>query len=69
MDEKIIARINALAKKAKESGLTREEEAEREELRAAYIAAFRQGMRNTMENVYIVDGAGNKQKVERKPKA
>ena len=64
--EKLIKRINELAKKAKEEGLNEEEIKERAELRAQYIAKFRQGVENTLSNVYIVDEKGNKKKVEKK---
>lgn len=66
MTEKHIQRINALAKKSREEGLTEAEKEEQAQLRKAYIAEFRQGMRGTLENVYIVDENGNKKKVERK---
>ena len=37
----VIARINALAKKAKEEGLTPEETAERDKLRRIYIDSYK----------------------------
>ncbi|MBQ8003719.1 MAG: DUF896 domain-containing protein [Oscillospiraceae bacterium] len=64
--EKLIGRINELAKKAKNEGLTDAEKAEREVLRKQYIAKFRQGLENALSNVYIVDEKGNKKKVEKK---
>lgn len=64
--EKLVARINELAKKAKTEGLSDAEKAEREVLRKEYIAKFRQGMENALSNVYIVDEKGNKKKVEKK---
>ena len=66
--EKLVKRINELAKKSKEEGLSEEEKAEQAELRKQYIAKFRQGMENTLSNVYIMDEKGNKKKVERKKK-
>ncbi|MBQ6998571.1 MAG: DUF896 domain-containing protein [Clostridia bacterium] len=65
MDE-LIKRINELYAKSKGEGLTDAEKAEQAELRQKYIKAFRQGMANTMENVYIVDENGNKKKVEKR---
>ena len=62
----LISRINVLAKKSREEGLTEDEKKEQAELRALYIKGFRQGMMNTLENVYIVDEKGNKKKVEKK---
>ena len=62
----MIKRINELSKKSKAEGLTDEEKKEQAELRQKYIEAFRQGMKNTLENVYIMDKDGNKRKVEKK---
>ncbi len=66
--EKLIARINELARKSREEGLSEEELKEQAELRREYIAKFRQGMENALSNVYIVDEHGNKKKVEKKKK-
>lgn len=66
MTEELIKRINELAKKSKAEGLTDEEKKEQQELRAQYIAAFRQGVKNTLNNVYIVDEQGNEKKLEKK---
>ena len=66
MTEELIKRINELAKKSKAEGLTDTEKAEQAELRAQYIAAFRQGVKNTLNNVYIVDEQGNEKKLEKK---
>ena len=66
MTEALIKRINELAKKSREEGLTEAEKEEQAQLRKAYIAEFRQGMLGTLENIYIVDETGNKKKVERK---
>jgi len=66
MTEELIKRINELAKKSKAEGLTDAEKAEQAELRAQYIAAFRQGVKNTLNNVYIVDEQGNEKKLEKK---
>ena len=62
----LIKRINQLAKKSKEEGLTDEEKNEQAALRQEYIKKFRQGMENTLSNVYIMDENGNKRKVEKK---
>ena len=66
MTEELIKRINELAKKSKAEGLTDAEKAEQAKLRSEYIAAFRQGVKNTLNNVYIVDEKGNEKKLERK---
>ncbi len=65
MDE-LVKRINALAKKSREEGLTDAEKEEQAELRQRYVKAFRQGLENTMQSVYIVDEKGNKRKIEKK---
>ena len=67
MDE-LIKRINELSKKSKTVGLNEEEKNEQAQLRQKYINAFRQGMQNTLDNVYIMDKDGNKKKVEKKKK-
>lgn len=64
--EELIKKINALAKKSREEGLTEAEKEEQAKLRAAYIQKFRQGMENTLSNTYIMDEQGNKKKVEKK---
>lgn len=51
-------RINELAKKAKESGLTNEEAKEQTKLRAEYLKQFRSSMRQTIENVRVYDTEG-----------
>ncbi len=66
MEQNKIDRINALAKKAKGEGLTSEEEKERAELRAEYIAAFRSSLRSQLENVRIVEVDGSEHKLPRK---
>ena len=66
MTEELIKRINELAKKSKSEGLTEEEKAEQQALRQEYIKAFRQGVQNTLNNVYVVDEQGNEKKLKRK---
>jgi len=65
MDE-VIARINALAKKAKEEGLTEEEIAERDKLRRIYIDSVKGNLVAQLENTYIVSPDGTKKKVKHK---
>lgn len=64
--DKLVARINELARKSKGEGLSDAEKEEQTALRNEYIAKFRQGMENALSNVYIVDEKGNKKKVEKK---
>ena len=66
MDKKMIERINALAKKSREEGLTEEEKQEQANLRAQYIAAFRAGTEQTLQSVRIVDKDGNKTPLSKK---
>ena len=65
MDE-VIARINELAKKAKETGLTEEELAERDKLRRIYIDSVKASLVGHLENTYIVRPDGTKEKVGKK---
>jgi uncharacterized protein YnzC (UPF0291/DUF896 family) len=53
-----LARINALAKKAKTIGLTQEEAKEQSRLRAEYLTAFRSSMKKTIEKVRVFDSTG-----------
>jgi uncharacterized protein YnzC (UPF0291/DUF896 family) len=54
-----MARINELAKKSKESGLTELEAKEQSKLRSEYLATFRSSMLNTLTSVKILDPKGN----------
>jgi len=65
MDE-VIARINALAKKAKTEGLTPEETAERDKLRRIYIDSVKANLQGQLDNTYILRPDGSKQKLEHK---
>ena len=67
MDE-VIARINALAKKAKTVGLTEEELTERDKLRRIYIDSVKASLTGQLDNTYIVYPDGTKKKVEPKSK-
>jgi len=62
MDD-VIARINALAKKAKAEGLTEEELAERDRLRRIYIDSVKNNLIGQLENTYIVSPDGTKRKI------
>lgn len=66
MDVKQIERINALARKAKVGTLTDDEKAEQQELRRAYIAAFRGDLERTLQNAYTLDENGNKVPIRKK---
>lgn len=62
----VIARINELAAKTKQSQLTAEELAERDKLRRMYIDSVKANLVGQLENTYIVYPDGTKKKVERK---
>jgi uncharacterized protein YnzC (UPF0291/DUF896 family) len=68
MENEKLNRINALARLAKERELTAEELSERDALRKEYIAEWRRGAEQVLENTYIVGPDGKKRKLERKPR-
>ncbi len=59
MDQKLIDRINELARKAKTEGLTEEEQQEQTRLRNEYRAAFRRNLAGILDHTTIVDEKGN----------
>ena len=64
--DQVIARINELAKKAKQEGLTPEEIVERDKLRRIYIDSVKASLTGQLDNTYIVEKDGTKRKLERK---
>lgn len=68
MIEEKLQRINELARLAKERPLTAEEETERAVLRKEYVAEWRQGALQILENTYLVDENGNKRPLPKKKK-
>lgn len=54
----LLIRINELAKKDKEEGLTEEEIKEREILREKYLEGFRNQFRETLMGVTVIDEQG-----------
>ena len=58
MDEKMIARINELARKSKTEGLNEAELKEQAQLRKEYIANIRANMRGTLNNISIQNEDG-----------
>lgn len=62
----VIARINELAKKNKEEGLTAEEMAERDKLRRIYIDSVTGNLKQQLDNTSIVYPDGTKKKVTKK---
>ena len=66
MTNEKLERINALARLAKERPLTDGELAERDALRREYIAEWRRGAEQVLENTYLVDEKGRKHKLKKK---
>ena len=67
MDQKQIDRINELARKAKSpEGLTKWEEEERAALRREYVDSVLGSLRGQLDNTYIMDEKGQKQKLKKK---
>ena len=54
-----IDRINELAKKKKEQGLTEAEAKEQSKLRKKYLEAFRKGFKQQIESTKVIDPEGN----------
>ena len=67
MENSRLNRINELAALAKERELTEEEKAERDALRKEYIAEWRRGAEQVLENTYVIGPDGVKRKLEKKP--
>lgn len=61
-----LQRINELAHLAKTRDLTPEELAERDVLRKLYIAEWRRGAEQVLENTYLVTPDGVKHKLRKK---
>lgn len=68
MEESKLARINALARKAREQGLTEEEKAEQQTLRQEYIAAYRKSLRSQLESIVLVEPDGTERPLKKKEK-
>lgn len=66
MTEEKKNRISELTRISRERPLTPEETAERQALREEYLADWRRGVLETLENVYIVDETGEKHKLPKK---
>jgi len=59
IDEKLIQRINELSKLSKERELTPQEQDERNQLRLEYLRQFKEGFRQRLDNLKIIDENGN----------
>ena len=63
--EKLIARINELARKSKTEGLSEEEAKEQSALRQEYLAVFRANLTAQLDNTYLVRPDGSKEKLRK----
>lgn len=63
MEQKKIDRINELARKSRESGLTEDEKAEQAALRDEYRRAVVGSLNASLSNTYIMTPDGKKRKV------
>lgn len=63
-----IERINYLARKAREQGLSEEEKKEQALLRRAYIDSVVGNLRGQLDNTYIVEPDGTKTQISQKPR-
>ena len=59
-------RISELTAIARERELTAEEQAERKALREEYLADWRRGTLDVLENTYVVGPDGKKRKLKKK---
>ena len=66
MENSKLNRINELARMAKERPLTEEETAERDLLRKEYIAEWRRGAEQVLDNTYVQFPDGTKKKLQRR---
>ena len=66
MTQQQIERINELAKKKKNVGLTPDEEAEQLRLRREYIDSYRANLRAQLDNTVIVEPDGTRHKLTKK---
>ncbi len=68
MIQEKLDRINELARLAKSRELTEEELTERDALRKEYIAEWRRGTLEVLENLYVLDANGREVKLPKKKK-
>lgn len=66
MEKEKMDRISELTRLSRERELTEDEKTERAALRAEYLKDWRESTINVLENTYIVDEKGNKQKLGKK---
>lgn len=65
MEQKKIDRINQLARKKKEQGLTQQEKTEQRLLREEFLADFRARFKAQLDNIEFVEDQGSDNAVEK----
>ena len=65
MEQKLIDRINELARASKTRELTEEEKQEQKKLRDQYIKDYRASLRGILDNTYIIRPDGTKEKLKK----
>ena len=68
MEKQKIARINALAKKAKAESLTDAEKVEQKQLRDEYIAEYRANLKAQLDNTVVINPDGSSYKLKQDKK-
>jgi len=58
IDQELIDRINFLANKKKTEGLSEKEQLEQDELRKVYLKQFREGFKDRLMSLKVVDSDG-----------
>ena len=66
MEQSRIDRISELTRISRARALTPQEQAERQALRAEYVASVKASLTGHLDNTYYVDEKGNKVKLGRK---
>jgi uncharacterized protein YnzC (UPF0291/DUF896 family) len=66
MEQQKIDRINELSRLSRQRTLTEEEKKEQQQLRSEYIANWRKGARQTLDNTYVIGPDGIKRKLGKK---
>ncbi len=68
MEQSKLDRINALARKSRESSLTPAELEEQKQLRAEYIAAFRGNLKQQLDQITLVHPDGSQEPLKERKK-
>lgn len=66
MEQSKLERINELAHLAKQRALTAAEQSERDQLRAEYIAEYRENLRSQLDNIIIQRPDGSRERLKKK---